>query len=155
MNDRVLFVDDEKDILDGYRRLLHGEFDIQTALGGGQALAELHLFGPYAIVISDMRMPGMNGAEFLSQVRQLAPATVRMLLTGHKDIAQAIAAVNDGQIFRYLSKPCKKPDLLKSIQLGLAQYHINLEEKQAVTRTKEMKLRAAILNQEPFSPKRR
>ncbi len=144
MDDRILFVDDEKDILDGYRRLLHGEYNLQTALGGSQALAELHLFGPYAIVISDMYMPDMNGAEFLSRVRQLAPATVRMLLTGYKDVDLAIAAVNEGRIFRYLTKPCKKSDLVLAIELGLAQYRANLDDKETVRRAKEIQLQSAV-----------
>ena len=140
MDDHILFVDDEKDVLDGYKRLLHGEYNIQTALGGSQALAELHLFGPYAIVISDMNMPEMNGAEFLARVRQLAPTTVRMLLTGYKDVDSAIAAVNEGRIFRYLTKPCKKSDLVLAIQLGLAQYHSNLEDKEAHRQVKDPRL---------------
>jgi len=140
VDDHILFVDDEKDVLDGYKRLLHGEYNIQTALGGSQALAELHLFGPYAIVISDMNMPEMNGAEFLARVRQLAPTTVRMLLTGYKDVDSAIAAVNEGRIFRYLTKPCKKSDLVLAIQLGLAQYHSNLEDKEAHRQVKDPRL---------------
>jgi len=144
VDERILFVDDEKDVLDGYRRLLHGEYDVQTALGGSQALAELHLFGPYAIVISDMNMPDMNGAEFLSRVRQLAPSTVRMLLTGYKEVDVAIAAVNEGRIFRYLTKPCKKGDLVQAITLGLVQYHTNLAEKETIRRAKEIQLQSAI-----------
>jgi len=150
VDDRILFVDDEKSVLDGYKRLLHWEYEIQTALGAGQALAELSLFGPYAIVISDMRMPGMDGAEFLSRVRQLAPATVRMLLTGYKDVDVAIAAVNEGRIFRYLTKPCKKSDLVQAITLGLAQYHSNLADQETIRRAKELQLQSAKAGYEPL-----
>jgi DNA-binding NtrC family response regulator len=146
LNDRILFVDDEKKVLDGYKRLLHGVFDVETAVGGTQALAELHIFGPYAIVISDMRMPGMNGAEFLAQVRQIAPNTVRMLLTGYKDADEAADAVNKGRIFRYLTKPCKKSDLVLAINLGLEQYRRNVDDRQAINQARTIRLQAATLN---------
>jgi len=143
VDDRILFVDDDKNVLESYKRLLHKEFEIETVEGGEQALAEFHLFGPYAIVISDMRMPGMNGAEFLSRVRQLAPATVRMLLTGYRDIDMAIEAVNEGRIFRYLTKPCNKSNLIKAIKLGLAQYRTNIEDKETIKQAKAIQLQAA------------
>jgi response regulator RpfG family c-di-GMP phosphodiesterase len=146
VEDRILFVDDEQNVLDSYKRLLHDQFHIEVAPGGGKALAAIHLFGPYAIVISDMQMPGLNGAEFLGQVRQLAPNTVRMLLTGHKDINQAIEAVNEGRIFRYLTKPCEKKDLVSAIELGLLQYHANVEARDAVKEAKEIKMQAASLS---------
>lgn len=146
VEDRILFVDDEQKVLDGFKRLLHDQFHIEVVPGGGQALAAIHLFGPYAVVISDMQMPGMNGAEFLAQVRQLAPNTVRMLLTGHKDINLAIEAVNEGRIFRYLTKPCEKKDLVNAIELGLLQYHANVEARDAVKEAKEIKMQAASLS---------
>lgn len=95
---------------------------MNTAVGGYQGLANLQPNGPYAVVISDMRMPQMDGVEFLAQVRQRAPDSVRMLLTGHADLYAAIDAVNRGNIFRFLTKPCKKGDLVDAIQSGLAQY---------------------------------
>lgn len=146
MNDRILFVDDEKNVLEGYKRLLRGDFNVETALGGAQALAELHIFGPCAIVISDMRMPGMNGAEFLAQVRQIAPNTVRMLLTGYKDANEAAQAVNQGRIFRYLNKPCRKSDLVLAINLGLEQYRVNVDDRQAINQARNIRLHAATLN---------
>ena len=82
MTDKILFVDDEPAVLDAYKRLLHREFDVNTALGGEEALLAIHEHGPYAVVISDMRMPGMNGAQLLAQVCRTAPDTIRMLLTG-------------------------------------------------------------------------
>jgi DNA-binding NtrC family response regulator len=146
VEERILFVDDEQHVLDSYKRLLHGQFNIEVAPGGGKALAAIHLFGPYAIVISDMQMPGLNGAEFLSQVRQLSPNTVRMLLTGYKDINQAIEAVNEGRIFRYLTKPCEKKDLVSAIELGLAQYRANVEAREAIKEAREIKQQAASLS---------
>jgi DNA-binding NtrC family response regulator len=124
--EQILVVDDEKNVLDGIERLLHGEFSISKAQDADQGLESIQRFGPYAIVIADMRMPGINGARFLARVHKQAPDTVTMLLTGYRDIETAIVAVNEGRIFRYLRKPCKKEDLVKAIHLGLAQYNTNI-----------------------------
>ena len=132
IGDRVLFVDDEVSVLRGYQRVLHGDFSVSTAVGGEQGLAAIQANGPYAVVISDMRMPGMNGAEFLARVREKAPHTVRMLLTGYADIQSAIQAVNQGNIFRFLTKPCEKAELVKAINLGLEMYRSTLAEKELV-----------------------
>src|SRR5271157_3988763 len=132
MADKILFVDDEPAVLDGYRRMLHREFEVDIAVGGERGLMLIHDCGPYSIVISDMRMPGMNGAEFLYQVRQKSPETVRMLLTGGTDLNAAIDAVNEGNIFRFLTKPCMKETLVEAIHIGLAQYHTITTEKKLV-----------------------
>jgi len=130
--DRILFVDDEKGVLDGYERLLHKEFYVRVASGGQEGLAAIEEHGPFGVVISDMRMPGMNGAEFLSQVKQRAPETTRMLLTGYTDISAAIDAVNEGNIFRFLTKPSSKDVLVEAINIGLKQYHLVTAEKDIV-----------------------
>lgn len=143
MTPRILFVDDDQRVLDGLKRMLHGEFDVETASSGTEGLATIHLFGPFAIVVSDMRMPGLDGAEFLARVRELAPDTVRMLLTGHKDIDCAIAAVNQGQIFRYLSKPCEKDEMLTALRLGLKQYRANVEAGEILKEAQERRVSLA------------
>lgn len=135
MTDRILFVDDEPPILDGYKRLLYREFEVDTALGGELGLASIGDRGPYSVVISDMRMPGMNGAQFLAQVRQRYPDTVRMLLTGYTDLDAAIRAVNEGNIFRFLTKPCEKDILTNAINAGVAQYHLVTAEKELLEKT--------------------
>jgi len=109
---RVLLVDDEPAVLDGLRRQLRRDYTITTATGGAEALQLLDSEPPFAVVISDMRMPGMDGATLLAQVREHAPNTVRMLLTGQADIDAAISAINNGQIFRFLTKPCP-PEILQ------------------------------------------
>jgi len=129
MADKILFVDDEPAVLDGYRRMLHRDFEVDIAVGGEVGLTTIHDCGPYSVVISDMRMPGMNGAEFLSQVRQKSPETVRMLLTGGTDLNAAIDAVNEGNIFRFLTKPCMKETLIEAIHIGLDQYRSIMTEK--------------------------
>lgn len=132
MGNKVLFVDDEAPALDGYRRVLRQEFSLNTALSGEEGLATIRSTGPYAVVISDMRMPGMNGSEFLAQVRSKSPDSVRMLLTGHADLDSAIDAVNRGNIFRFLTKPCEKESLVEAILSGLAQYNAAVAEKELV-----------------------
>ena len=144
MINRILFVDDDRNALDGYTRLLRGVFDIETAASGSQGLAMIQLLGPFAVVVSDMRMSGMNGAEFLAHVRELAPQTVRMLLTGHKDLDHAIDAVNDGQIFRYLNKPCPKDELVNAIRLGLAKYQSNEADSALIKEARQRRLEAAL-----------
>ena len=122
MTGKVLFVDDEPLVLDALRRMLHDKFHICTASSGEKGLAAVKQDGPFAVVVSDMRMPGMNGAEFLAQIRKDAPDTVRMLLTGFTDLDAAIAAVNEGNIFKFLTKPCRKDDLVHAVSLGIEQY---------------------------------
>ncbi|WP_420237476.1 response regulator [Telmatobacter bradus] len=132
MADRILFVDDEQGVLDGYERLLRKDFHVYVARGGLEGLEAMEKYGPFAVVISDMRMPGMNGAEFLAQVRQKEPSTVRMLLTGFTDLSAAIDAVNEGNIFRFLTKPCRKEILVEAINIGIAQHHSITAEKDLI-----------------------
>ena len=89
---RVLFVDDEPNVLDSIRRQLRKSCEILTATSGAEALALLKDTGPVALVISDMRMPGMSGAELLAKIRDLYPDTVRMILSGQADLDSTIAA---------------------------------------------------------------
>lgn len=135
MADKILFVDDEPPVLDGYKRMLYKDFEVDTAVGGELGLTTIRERGPYSVVISDMRMPGMNGAQFLSQVRQKAPDTVRMLLTGYTDQNAAIEAVNEGNIFRFLTKPCEKEVLTNAIHSGLVQYRLVMAEKELLEKT--------------------
>jgi len=135
MSDKILFVDDEPAVLDGYKRILHREFEVSTAVGGAQGLSIIENGGPYAVVVSDMRMPGMSGSQFLALARQIAPDTVRMLLTGHADLTGAIDAVNEGNIFRFLTKPCDKEALSKAVTAGLIQYRLVTAEKDLLENT--------------------
>lgn len=138
MKERILCVDDESSALDGYQRILHRQFEVNTAVSGEQGLAILERRGPYSVVISDMRMPGMNGAEFLARVRQKAPETVRMLLTGYSDMKSAIDAVNRGHIFQFLTKPCEKDVLVAAINSGVAQYQVQMAEKELVRNAQKL-----------------
>jgi CheY-like chemotaxis protein len=135
MADRILFVDDEPAVLEGYKRILYPEFPIDIAEGAANAFAALEKNGPYSVVISDMRMPVMNGAEFLSKVRESTPDTVRMLLTGYADLDSAIEAINQGNIFRFLTKPCETEVLTNALNAGIEQYRLITSERELLEKT--------------------
>jgi CheY-like chemotaxis protein len=133
--ERILLVDDDSNILDGYRRTLSREFHIETAMGGPQALKLVTDNGPYAVVVSDMRMPGMDGVQLLSTIKDQAPNTVRVMLTGNADMDTAIDAINEGNIFRFLNKPCDKDMMAKTLTAALMQYRLVVAEDQLLEET--------------------
>ena len=135
MNEKVLCVDDEPNILEAYQRGLRKQFDIETALGAEQALAKIDAQGPYAVVVSDMRMPGMDGIQLLSEIRQRAPDSVRVMLTGFADLETAVEAVNEGNIFRFLTKPCPPQILAKALAAAMEQYRLVKAEKELLENT--------------------
>jgi DNA-binding NtrC family response regulator len=117
---KVLCVDDEPNILRAVSRGLHGRFDVTTALGAHAALEVLESGAGFDIVLSDMRMPGMDGVTFLTRVALRWPQTVRLLLTGMGDTEEADRAVREGVIFRVLGKPCPVDDLREALTLAAA-----------------------------------
>ncbi len=125
----VLCVDDEPAVLEGLKLNLRKNYTVTTATSGAEGLEILKKDSTIAIVLADMRMPQMDGAAFLSKARQTAPEAVRMLLTGQTDIESAIAAINDGQIFRFLSKPCPPERLLKAFEAALIQHRLITSER--------------------------
>ena len=135
MNERVLFVDDEPQVLEGIQRSLRKQVDLQTATSGAEGLRLLSESGPFALVVSDMRMPSMTGAQFLAKVREQKPDTVRMILSGQSDLQATIAAVNEGHIFRFLCKPCAPEQLLAAIEDGLNQHRLLTAEKVLLEQT--------------------
>jgi len=132
---KVLIADDDTNILASFRRRLGRRFEITTVLGGEQGLEFIDNEGPYAVVISDQRMPGMDGIDFLHRVRERAPDTVRMMLTGNTDLSTAVKAVNQGNIFRFFTKPCSPDDLADAIEAGLRQYNLVTAEKELLEAT--------------------
>src|ERR1035437_4870481 len=102
---RILFVDDDPLALEGLSRSVYREFKADLAEGPEAGLEKVKNDGPYIVVVSDMRMPVMDGAEFLSRVRTRAPASTRVILTGYPDMEAAMRAVNEGKIFRFLKQP--------------------------------------------------
>jgi response regulator RpfG family c-di-GMP phosphodiesterase len=132
---KILLVDDEPTVLAGYERSLRREFEVDTANGGELGLKSMRERGPYATIISDMRMPGMSGAQFLAQARQMSPDTTRMLLTGYTDMNAAMDAVNEGHIYRFLTKPCAKEAMVAAINSGVEQYHRICSERELLEKT--------------------
>jgi len=112
---KVLCVDDEPSLLRSLRWLLRREFDVAVASSGREALALLAA-DRFDVVLSDQRMPGMCGSEFLSLAQQVSPLTVRLLLTGYADFSAVVAALNEGDVFRYISKPWDDNKLVRCVQ---------------------------------------
>lgn len=135
MNRKILCVDDDPNILQGYRRVLRRDFDIEIAEGGEEAMAAISREQNFAVIVSDMRMPGMNGVEFLARCKELAPDAVRIMLTGDAEQKTAMDAVNEGTIFRFLTKPCSPETLAKALRAGLEQHRLITAEKELLEQT--------------------
>ena len=128
-------MDDQPPVLEALRRQLSTRMDVETASNGLDALTLIEDSGPFAVVISDMGMPGMDGTTFLEKVRQASPDSVRMILTGQAELESTIAAVNFGRIFRFLTKPCKSDELLASVESGIEQYELVVARRELVEKT--------------------
>lgn len=157
MNKNILFVDDEPKILSAYQRQLRKKFHIDIALGGEKALKFIACGGPYAVIISDMKMPGMDGIQLLSKVKKESPETVRIMLTGYADQETAINAVNEGNIFRFLTKPCPSILLVKTIEAGIKQYQLVMAERELLRKTLSGSIKVlteilSLINPEAFGP---
>jgi CheY-like chemotaxis protein len=132
---RILCVDDEINVLKALERILRKHFDIQIAVGPEAGLETLREKGPFAAVVSDLRMPGMDGIRFLSLVREKWPDTVRIMLTGQADISDAVAAVNEGNIFQFLTKPCPPEMLVRALDSAVGQYRLITAEREVLEKT--------------------
>ena len=119
---KILLVDDDEMLLAGLKRQLRKHFRVDTAISGEDAVQMVTENGPYAVVVSDYMMPGMNGIELLRRVKQTNPHTIRMMLTGSADMTTAIKAVNEGSIYKFHPKPCPAETLGEAIQSGIEAY---------------------------------
>ncbi len=135
MSTRILCVDDDQNILAGFQRNLRKLFSLDVAPGGGEALRMLKEHGPYAVIVADMRMPGMDGVHLLTEVMRQAPDTIRIMLSGNADQQTAIDAVNKGRIFRFLTKPCSPEDLAIALRAGIEQHRLILAERELLEQT--------------------
>ena len=124
MNEKILFVDDDPDILEAYQRRLGKALQVDTARGGAHGLRAILSDGPYAVVVADMHMPVMNGIDFLARVKEVAPDTVRIMLTGNASLKITIQAVNTGGVFRFLTKPCPPEVMGEALVAAINQYRI-------------------------------
>ncbi|MDR3709657.1 MAG: response regulator [Capsulimonadaceae bacterium] len=144
MNEKILCVDDDPNILDAYKRSLRKIYTIDTAQGGEAGLAVLTEKGPYAVVVSDQHMPGISGVQFLAKARDVAPDTVRMMLTGNADLNVAINALNEGAIFRFLVKPVTPENMAVILEHGVAQYRLVTAERELLEKTLRGSVRILI-----------
>ena len=135
MNEKILFVDDDPNLLAGCERNFHRKYQVETAEGGEAGLQKIAERGPFAVVLSDRQMPRMDGIQFLALVRERAPDTVRIMLTGNADLEGAIKVVNEGNIFRFLTKPCPLEILGKAIEDALEQYRLVTAERNLLNKT--------------------
>lgn len=135
MKHNVLLVDDDANLLESYRRKMRSYRNFETAKGALEGLKLVENNGPYAVIITDYRMPGMDGIQFLYRVQEIAPDSVRIMLTGYADLNVAINAVNEGNIFRFLTKPCDSHLFINALFDGIKQYRLVMAEKELLEET--------------------
>ncbi|MBZ5592152.1 MAG: response regulator [Acidobacteriia bacterium] len=140
MDEKILCVDDDLNILLALQRQLRKQFHVEGAMGAEKALAAIERDGPFAVIVSDLQMPGMNGLELLGKAREFSPDTVRVMLTGQADLHTAIAAVNQNSIYRFLTKPCSAEELAATLEAALEQYRLVTAERNLLENT----LRASV-----------
>jgi CheY-like chemotaxis protein len=132
---RLLFVDDEPAVLEAVAANLRRAFEVVTVTSGEAGLEYLQAESDFCVVVSDMRMPKMDGATFLARAREVAPDVVRILLTGQADLDAAIKAVNHGQLFRFLTKPCPRDTLRAAIDSAVVQHRLINAERVLLEQT--------------------
>ena len=135
MATRVLFVDDEPSILNGIGRRLGAHYELVTARSGEEGLAAIDKGPPFPVMVTDMRMPKMNGIQFIHAARAKSPDSVFIMLAGNQDQATAIQALNEGDVFRFLTKPSQSSDLTNAIDAALRQYELVTSEKELLQKT--------------------
>jgi len=135
MPDSILFIDDDTHLLKTCTRILGGEFTVHTAIRGEDGLCLMREQGPFAVVVSSLQIPEMDGIEILRQARHISPQTVRILLTGRSDQQTAINAANTGKIFRFLIKPCDTQTLTFILREAVRQYHLAGAERELLEQT--------------------
>ncbi len=141
---KILCVDDEAQVLEGLSLQLGRRYEVHTALSGAEALEILQREDRFAVLISDMRMPRMDGATFLARARTVAPNAARILLTGQTDLRSAIAAVNEAQVLKFLSKPCPPPELHAAVETAIEHHR----EASGATTGLRRTLTAQIISQD-------
>jgi len=135
MTRRILLIDDEQAVLDAFRRTLRKRFDVTTACGPEEGLRVLEEQGPFALVVTDFNMPGMDGVELLKHVESFDADIVRVMLTGQAETSTAIDAINDGHIFRFLTKPCEPHVMAACLDDGLEQWRLRHAERELLEQT--------------------
>lgn len=153
MNNKILLVDDDENILSSYKRTLRTKFNITTSSDPVEAIKLFTKQDPFAVVLSDFKMPGIDGNTFLAEVKKYSPNTVRIMLTGYADTNTAITAVNKGSIFRLLTKPCQNDVLVDALNDALNQYALITAEKELLQKTLKGSIKLLMDILSVFNPK--
>ena len=152
MPETILFVDDEPRILQAYKRTLRKDFKIISAESGKEALALMASEGPFPVIVSDMQMPLMNGVELLVQVKEKYPDTVRIMLTGNADQQTARDAINTGDVYRFLNKPCPPEEMVPALKAALQFYEVLQAEQNLLEQTVKGSIKALVETLSIVSP---
>jgi response regulator RpfG family c-di-GMP phosphodiesterase len=139
---RILCVDDEPKVLEGLQRVLHNKYAFLSANSGDEALRVIARSEHIEVIVCDMRMPEMNGTVVLAECRKRSPDTVRVLLTGQADLESAISAVNEGQVFRFLTKPCPPLLFLEAVAAAVEKGRQAVTERELLERSVAGSVRA-------------
>lgn len=127
-NPRIIIIDDEKNILNAIRRLLHkSEYELHVFDDPKDAISKFSEINP-AVIVSDQRMPGISGAKVMEQARLLCPEAIRLILTGYTDIETVIDAINTGNVARFITKPWDDEELKNEINNAVLMYHVEKEK---------------------------
>lgn len=132
---RVLFVDDDVALLKSIQRNLCFDYDLSIAESGQHGLELIKNQKPYSVIVTDMRMPIMDGIRFINEARKITPDSIFLMLTGNQDIDTSIKAVNQGQVFRFLTKPCETEDIKTAIEIAHRQFELVQTEKELLHKT--------------------
>ena len=133
----LLVVDDEPEVLASLRSMFRRDYDVLTANSPAQALEILAGGAPVHLVLTDQRMPGMSGAEFLAQVRSAAPHAIRLLMTGFSDIESVVAAINEGHVYRYVAKPWNPEELRATMRQAAERFEMADERRRLLGQLEE------------------
>lgn len=143
---KVMFVDDESYILSSIQRMYRSEsFKVVTALGAAEGLKKLK-DGPFAVIVSDMRMPDMDGVDFLREVKEKSPDTIRMMLSAQSDFKRVIDAINQDEIYKFVEKPWDKENLRFTLLEGIENYQLRIENRHLLKVTTEQNEKLKELN---------
>ena len=145
---KILCVDDEKNVLKALRRLFMDEdYEILTASSGEEGLEILGNESPIQVIISDYRMPGMNGVDFLQKIYERWPETIRIVLSGFADTASVVAAINEGQIYKFIPKPWDENLLKNSIAKALEVYFLHKKNMELTEKLRDSNDELQLLNE--------
>ncbi|MCO5251435.1 MAG: response regulator [Candidatus Kapabacteria bacterium] len=144
MTRKILMIDDDKDILASYQVNLRKDFIVRIASNANQAMEILKEEADIGVIVTDYKMPDVNGINLLKMIRQIYPDPIRIMITGFADMQIAVNAVNEGSIFRFLTKPMPTPELKQIIQDALVQYNLKKNEKELLNNTLKGTLKLLI-----------